>query len=225
MKTIEEIANELVIQILHKNCNNSDVRNILNKFESGIKKELNEFIIDISKLLPGSDGLGYDGLLWAIDDFKNAIKEVRKDQVSKCVEAAKSIVEYPETNGLPGVGTGQYPDVLLQGNHHYFNGKSEGAGENYQSKVIKAIMNTIEEDKTDIKIGKIYSLKEDVHGPNIYTDEKDMNGRKGEKVRVLSFNGVVEVENLKSYAPIDTPEYQKGHKKYFINASILEEDK
>ena len=91
MKTAKELTRDLMDRIwLVETISDEMLFPLINKFEKEIRKELNEFILDIAKLLPGSDGLGYDGLSWSIDDFKDAIKEVRKDQTIKCAEALKN---------------------------------------------------------------------------------------------------------------------------------------
>ena len=41
-------------------------------------KEANEFIIEIAKILNMDiDGIGYDGLQFSLDDFQNAIDEIK----------------------------------------------------------------------------------------------------------------------------------------------------
>lgn len=82
MKTdYEKLGVEIMNEVLRRGTSQSStVAEYLKSFENEIRKELNEFIGDIAKLLPSSDGLGYDGLSWSIDDFKNAIQEVREDQ-------------------------------------------------------------------------------------------------------------------------------------------------
>jgi len=109
--------------------------------EKEIKKELNEFIIDIAKLLPGSDGIGYDGISWSIDDFKNAIKEVREDQTLKCAEAVKEI---KEDNHLQTNSSG---DILRDSNGDVFQkmGHLVSTGVTFKSKAITVIMETIED--------------------------------------------------------------------------------
>ncbi len=72
------------------------IEQMLEDWKKEITFELNEFISDIAKLL-GEDDLGHDGKSWSIDDFKNAIQEVKEEQdkltkdactkaVSKCEE-------------------------------------------------------------------------------------------------------------------------------------------
>ena len=129
MKSAEEILHELdaIFDCANSQCERKDAseRRIskLKKHELEIRKELNEFILDIAKLLPGSDGLGHDGLAWSIDDFKDAIQKVREDQTLICAE----VIDFECKKETPK-GTIYYVDIGHEKAH-------------------KAIMNTIKEGK------------------------------------------------------------------------------
>lgn len=60
--------------------------------------KVNEFIRDIAKLL-GEDGLGFDGLAWTVDDFKEAIEqEKRKEAMAYMLWVMKEGYYVPNSN-------------------------------------------------------------------------------------------------------------------------------
>jgi|GEM_PF-4067178 len=61
-------------------------------------KKVNDFIRDIAKLL-GEDGLGFDGLSWTVNDFKEAIdQEKRKEAIAFTNWTACPDCEYSMTD-------------------------------------------------------------------------------------------------------------------------------
>jgi hypothetical protein len=63
-------------------------------------KEPNDFIRDIAKLL-GEDGLGFDGLSWTTDDFKNAIDQEKRSTAIAFVEWMQYLyIPYQMKGGL-----------------------------------------------------------------------------------------------------------------------------
>jgi len=104
MKTAAEEAAWLIEEfIAFKSHDQKDdqkrLRNILKLFETDIRKELNEFISDIAKLL-GEDDLGHDGKSWSIDDFKDAIDRSRagitEGKTQPCPACGKPLITSKE---------------------------------------------------------------------------------------------------------------------------------
>jgi hypothetical protein len=82
MKTAEELSKTINSFYRYHGIEDGKAKDksfeVISDFEKEIKSDLNEFIGDIAKLL-GEDDLGHDGKSWSIDDFKDAIEEVRKE--------------------------------------------------------------------------------------------------------------------------------------------------
>lgn len=69
----------------------SDIEKMMQAYAEQESKKPNEFIRDIAKLL-GEDGLGFDGISWTVDDFKNAIdQEKRKEAIAFAEWSCKNL--------------------------------------------------------------------------------------------------------------------------------------
>lgn len=99
---------------------------LLEEKEQELKK-VNDFIRDIGKLL-GEDNLGFDGISWSTDDFKNAIDQEKRKEATNflvfCRRKAKSLESDPlEWGVFDRLCADQKYDLYLQSlTQHVSNG-------------------------------------------------------------------------------------------------------
>ena len=64
----------------------------LDQLINSTNKEANEFIIDIAKALKmDTDGIGFDGLKFSIDDFKEGVNSVKEERNKPIIEKLETI--------------------------------------------------------------------------------------------------------------------------------------
>ena len=69
----------------------NEVKRLMSEYANHVlsekRKEANDFIIQIAELLGmDTDGIGYDGLQWGIDDFNEALDNVLSEKMKEFAE-------------------------------------------------------------------------------------------------------------------------------------------